>query len=187
MLESRTIYIRSGSPAADQERMERTMPNIRKPIIIVPLAGAVLLGGCATYAPRPSAYSYFAVPCDTPGAIRAVPISPPDGPPGETSAALPAPVPPQAVVPAAPGSAAQAGASDCLIAVADRGRGWRGAGYYGGSYPYRYRSPYGYYGSPFYGSLGIGIGLGGGHYRGGHFGGGHVGGGHIGGGHGRRH
>lgn len=162
------------------------MPNIRNSIVIVPLVGAVLLGGCATSVQRRPAYSYFAVPCDTPGAIRAVPISSPDGSFGATSAAPQAPVRPQAAVSAAPGSAAQAGASECLIAVADRGLGWRGAGYYGGGYPYRYSSPYGYYGSPFYGSLGIGIGLGGGHSRGRHFGGGYLGGMH-GGGHGGGH
>ncbi len=162
------------------------MPNIRKPIM-VPLAGAVLLGGCATYAPRPSSYSYFAVSCDTPGAIRAVPIARPDELPGATSTAPPAPATPQTAVPSAPGSAVQADRSECLIAVANRGRGSRGAGYYGGGYPYRYGSPYGYYGSPFYGSLGIGIGIGGGHHRGGHLGGGHFGGGHFGGGHGGGH
>jgi len=162
------------------------MPNIRKPIM-VPLAGAVLLGGCATYAPRPSSYSYFAVSCDTPGAIRAVPIARPDELPGATSTAPPAPATPQTAVPSAPGSAVQADRSECLIAVANRGRGSRGAGYYGGGYPYRYGSPYGYYGSPFYGSLGIGIGIGGGHHRDGHLGGGHFGGGHGGGHGGGRH
>ncbi len=37
------------------------MANIRKPMLVVPLVGAALLSGCATYAPRPSSYSYFAV------------------------------------------------------------------------------------------------------------------------------
>lgn len=152
-----------------------------KPLIVAPLAAAVLLGGCATYPPTPASYSYFAVPCDTPGAIRAVPVPPPN-----TSSVAPI-TPPQATAPsleggaASPDSAAQAAGSECLIAVADRGRGWRGPGYYGGY-------PRGYYGAPFYGSLGIGIGIGTRHYGGGHRGGGHIGGGHGGGGHrGRGH
>lgn len=157
------------------------MTNFRKPIIIVPLAGALLLGGCATYAPQPASYSYFAVPCDTPGAIRAMPIPAPGALPMATAAPIPqrAPVP---AVPAAPGGTALLDRSECMIAVADRGRGWRGASYYGGGYPYGYGGPYGYYGAP-YGSIGIGIGIGGGHYGGGHYGGGHYGGGHFGGGH----
>lgn len=63
------------------------MANIRKPMLVVPLVGAALLSGCATYAPRPSSYSYFAVPCNTPGAIRAVPIPPPGIPSGASAAA----------------------------------------------------------------------------------------------------
>lgn len=153
------------------------MFNIRKPIIIAPLFAAVLLGGCATYGQARPSYSYFAVPCDTPGAIRGVPVSPPDGAP---AAAPDTTIPPRGAARAVPGVAPQAGAGECLVAVANGGRGWGQAGYYGGYYPRRY------YGSPYYGSFGIGIGIGGhsggGHYRGGHSGGSH-GGGHGGGGH----
>ncbi len=162
------------------------MSNIRKPVMAAPLAAALLLGGCATYASRPVSYSYsyFTVPCDTPGAFRAVPIPSPAAQSPAPAAASPATLPSAAVVQPRPGDAAQAGASECLIAVADRGRGRRRAGYYGGYYPGGYYGyPGGYYGGPFYESLGIGIGIGGHHYRGGHYRSGHSGGGHRGGGH----
>lgn len=158
------------TPAAHaREKWNRVMTNIRRPIIAAPLAAAVLLSGCATYAPSPAAYSYYAVPCSTPGAFRGVPVAAP-------AAGMPAPgpsaAPNAAAAPASPGNAAQPATSECMIAVADRGR-VLSRGYYGGY-------PGGYYGSPFYGSFGIGIG--GGHFGGGYFGGGHVGGGHHGGG-----
>ncbi|MBN8847311.1 MULTISPECIES: hypothetical protein [unclassified Sphingomonas] len=154
------------------------MLDLRKPLLIMPLAGATLLGGCATYS-RPASYSYFSVPCDTPGAVRAVPIVPADALPASptevpATAAAPAPVAP---APATANGADRAAGIQCLIAVADRGRAY-GAGYYPGGYGYRN----GYYGSPFRGSLGIGIGIGGHRSWGGHFRGGH-GGGHHGGRH----
>lgn len=145
--------------------------------LIATLAAPVLLGGCATYRAAPLSYSYYAVPCDTPGAVRAVPIAPPDAQVGAPAAAPPAALPPTRAAPQTPDGVPQASATECLIAVADRGGGWRGPVSYGGGYPRRY------YGSPFYGSLGIGIGIGGHHYGGGHRGGGYFGGGHRGGGH----
>lgn len=163
------------------------MFNLRKRYLALPLAGATLLGGCAAY-PRPSSYSYFSVPCDTPGAVRAVPVVPTAALAGSpTDAPLPANSPEPADAASAPANApAGAGVVECLVAVADRGRG-PGAGYYPGGYGYRAGYPYGYYGSPFRGSLGIGVGIGGHRSRGGHFGGSHIGGGHGGGHHGGRH
>ena len=125
------------------------------------------------------------MPCDTPGAIRAVPIPPVVASAASSTADPPTSAPPQRADTAVPNGSAQADAVQCLIAVVDRGRGLRGPGYYRGGHPYPYAYPYGYR-SPIYGSLGIGIGVGGLHYRGGHFGGDHFGGGH-GGRHGSGH
>jgi hypothetical protein len=111
------------------------MSNTSKLLIVAPLTAAVLLGGCATYPPTPASYSYFAVPCDTPGAIRAVPIPPPNTTSQTPNLAPQTAAPSVEGGPLSPDSAAQAGGSECLIAVADRGRGWRGPGYNGGYYP----------------------------------------------------
>jgi hypothetical protein len=67
----------------------------------------------------------------------------------------------------------------CVVAISDASYGRGYSSYY----------PGGYYGRPYYGSIGIGIGLGSIHHHdlgGGHFGGGHFGGGH-GGSHGGHH
>lgn len=141
------------------------MTIVRKPMLLVPLAGAVLLGGCATGyrdAPPPR-FSYFAVPCGSPGAIPAVPIPPPGAPlPPPPAAAAPPPAAapaPLPTLPPMPPSGAGTGAPQCVVAVLDP------------------RQRYRYYGPPFAGSIGIGIGhgWGGGHW-GGHWGG--HGGGH---------
>jgi hypothetical protein len=42
---------------------------------------AAALGGCATYGPPSRNIAYFAVPCNTPGAFVAQPLSAPDAPP----------------------------------------------------------------------------------------------------------
>lgn len=149
------------------------MLSFPRPLLVVPLLGATLLGGCATYSRPSAAYTYFSVPCDTPGAFRAVPIAP-DGAPDAAAAVDAPPAAPPPTIGATPGSDGRVGSHECLIAVADRGRG-PGVGYYPGGYGYPNAYPYGYYGSPFRGSIGIGIGIGG-HRRGGHFGGGHRGG-----------
>lgn len=168
----------------------------------LPLAGATLLGGCATYAqpvPSPLAYSYFAVSCDTPGALRARRLSSPDdSPPASTIAPL-ATAPSQTDDSAVSTDTPPAAADECIVAVKDRGYALRGAGYYRGGYSPRYPYPYGYYGpsydyygSPFFrGSLGVGFRFGshydgasyfsGSHLGGSHFGGSHLGGGHLGG------
>ena len=163
------------------------MLNLRKRYLALPLGAAILLGGCATY-PRPAPYSYFSVPCDTPGAVRAVPVVPAAALAGSSmDAPLPGNSPePSNAVSAAVNAPAGAVGVECLVAVADRGRA-PGVGYYPGGYRYRSGYPYGYYGSPFRGSLGIGIGIGGHRSRGGHFVGGHMGGGHGGGHRGGRH
>lgn len=137
--------------------------------VTLPLAGVVLLGGCATYRTRAPSIVYVPAPCGAPGALRAVPVAalagaPPASPADGVAAAPPAPV-------AGTANGSLPADERCLVAVVGRG------GYYGGGYPYRYGYP-GYYGAPFYGSLGLGFGIGGRHYRGGHFGGGHFGGGH---------
>lgn len=196
-------------PRCSANRRKQTMRKLTNVLIFLPLGGVALLSGCATYTPSPAplyAYSYFAVPCETPGAFRAVPVVNPP------SADSPVAIPDRtdlspAVVSAAPANTDQApDAVECLIAVIDRGRASRGARYYGGGYPYpsrySYSNPYGHYPRPFYGSLGIGFGFGthgygGDYYGGGHFGrshlggglhgGGHFGGGFMGGGHGGGH
>ena len=138
-------------------------PQILKFSAISGLAAA--LGGCATYGPPSRNIAYFAVPCNTPGAFVAQPLSTPDAP-----------------VPATQTQSAQA----CLIAVPARDLAYNARYRGGGGY---YDPYYGYpgYGSPFYGSFGIGFGLhGGGYGHGGGFGhrGGFSHGGGGGGGHG---
>lgn len=54
-------------------------PQILKLSAISGLAAA--LGGCATYGPPSRNIAYFAVPCNTPGAFVAQPLSAPDAPP----------------------------------------------------------------------------------------------------------
>lgn len=141
------------------------MIALRKSHFVLPLIGAGLLGGCASYTRPPLSYSYLPAPCDAPGALRAVPVTPPDTP-GAATAPAPAPTdvsgtPPADAPSARAGDPARARAPECLIAVVNRGPG--PGGYYPGGYGY----PYGYYGSPFRGGLGIGIGFGG-HGWGGH-------------------
>lgn len=125
------------------------------------LVPALLVGGCATV---PSRYSYYQVPCTTPGAVLATPVA------GSGQ------------VPVAPGYAAPSGASvagapavgTCVIAVRDEGYDYYRSPYYG-RYGYGGYGSYGY-GSPFYGSLSLGFGFsshhhhfsGGGHHSGGH-------------------
>ncbi|GGB43423.1 hypothetical protein GCM10011380_36090 [Sphingomonas metalli] len=148
--------------------------------ITLPLAGAVLLGGCATYGGSPPPIVYLPAPCDTPGALRVVPVTSLPGPALANPAAELPIVPSPPVAGTADGSRPLSG-ERCLVASAARQ-----GGYYGQSYPYRYGYP-GYYGAPFYGSLGFGFGLAGHHLSSGHLGGGHLGishgGGHHGGGH----
>lgn len=129
-------------------------------LISLAVGSAVMLTGCTTgqYAPR---YSYYRVPCTTPGAVVAQRIGLEKGP------AAPASPP---VSSNAPGVDPGAAVPTCVIAVSEAD--YRRAYY-----------PGGYYGRPYYGSFGLGIGFGGGHFGGGHFRGGHGGGGHGGGHH----
>lgn len=152
-----------GGPVRDEGKGESAMAMRRIRPVVAPLAGAALLGGCATYRPAPQGIAYVPAPCTAPGALRAVPAAPPPDP----QPAAPATAP--------PGTDGMAG-DRCLVAVA-AGRG----GYYGARYPYSYGYP-GAYRAPFYGTFGFGIGIGG-HARGGHFGGGHLAAGHGGGHH----
>lgn len=167
-------------------------------MIRIPVASTalLLLGGCATYATPPvQSYSYFVVPCSTPGAFPAEPmavmpsmagVQPPAPPTYPAPAGVQQPAYP---APAGVSSNAAAPQQTCMIAVAAPGSGYRRS-YYGGGYYDPYYYGYGGYGRPFYGSIGIGF-FGGGHGGGGHggFGGGHggFGGGHGGGGHGGGH
>lgn len=114
-------------------------------IIALGVVPAVLVGGCATVPPR---YSYYQVPCATPGAVLATPVA--------GAAQIPvAPGYPSPIGPAvAPGAAAVA---TCVIAVRDQGYGYYGSPYYG-RYGYGGYGSYGY-GSPYYGSLGLGFGF----------------------------
>lgn len=136
-----------------------SFPTLR--LIGLAAGSAALLGGCSTgrYAPR---YSYYRVPCTTPGAVLAQPMGLEAGP------AAPGPPPAASSVPAADPAGA---VPTCVIAVS--------------AADYRRAYPGGYYGRPYFGSFGLGLGFGGGHFGGGHFGGGHFGG-HVGG-HGRGH
>lgn len=139
--------------------------------LVVVGAAAALLGACATYPAAPSEYVYYAVPCDTPGAIRTI---------DATAAQSGSQQNGQGAVPA---DSAQAGATPvCLVAASAP------TTYALGRY-----APLGYYsGRPYYpghvfSSLSFGghrsIGHGFGHGGGGHGGGGHGGiGGHGGGG-----
>ena len=79
---------------------------------------AAALGGCATYGSPGRNIAYFAVPCNTPGAFVAQPLSDPEAPPATP-------------VPAAQTQGAQA----CLIAVPTRDL----------AYNARYRGGGGYY------------------------------------------
>lgn len=145
------------------------------------VSSIALLGGCTTMR-GPPRYAYYQVPCTTPGAVVATPMTMQSAT-GAIDSAGPALSPER-------GSAVQAVAVDtvavpadttpgagatCVVAVSDVGYG------YGRSYYPGYGG--GSYGRPYYGSFGIGIGLGhgfgGGHgYRGHSFSGGHGGGRH---------
>lgn len=120
-------------------------------------AASVALGGCATYTGAPQKIAYFIVPCDTPGAFTAQPVSADDTPVkdiAQKSASV-------------TGGAAEPDAkpaATCLIA-ASNARPWSAA-YSGYGYP-----PY--YSRPRYYSGGIGVVLHGGGHRSGHHGGGH--------------
>lgn len=124
----------------------------------------LVLGGCAT-GRSASRYAFYRVPCTTPGAVVAHPI---EVGRGDAAGATP---PPQAVARAGEPQAntlpSVSTPPTCVIAVNETGYG---RGYY----------PWGGYRRPYYGSFGVGIGIGSfGHgFRGGHFGGGHHGGGH---------
>lgn len=123
---------------------------------ILVLIGAGALSGCAT-APSGGRYTYYRVPCETPGAVVAQPIALGQGP----STDVPQPDP-SAVEPRPDAPPPSAPPATCVIAVNE-------ASYGRGYYPWPgYRRPY-------YGSFGVGIGIGSlGHgYRGGHFGAGH--------------
>lgn len=135
-------------------------------------AAALAVSGCATYASRPPQLVYYAVPCDTPGAFQAQ-LSPASLQP--TFGAAPGDAPRSVE-----GQASAGAAPTCLVAAQVNDRGY--ANDYGGYGPY---FGYGGYGSPFYGSVGIGIGFHGGGYR--HSGYGHGSFGHRGGGHGGGH
>lgn len=130
----------------------------RAVLAILPL---VVLGGCAT-GPSASRYTYYRVPCTAPGAIVAQPIA---VDPGDAAGATPHAVAPRGE-PETDAPPPISTSPMCVIAVNEAGYG---RGYY----------PWGGYRRPYYGSFGVGIGIGSfGHgYRGGHFGGGHHGGG----------
>lgn len=117
----------------------------------------VVLGGCTTYAAQRPAFAYYAVPCSTPGAFVAQPVEAP-----ATT------YNPQAAAPAgvAPQEASKASPPTCMIAAPIARNGYAG-GYYGRGYYDPYWSGYGRYGTPFYGSIGIGL-HGGGHGWSGH-------------------
>ena len=141
-------------------------PQILKLSALSGLAAA--LGGCATYGPPSRNIAYFAVPCNTPGAFVAQPLSAPDAPPATPG-------------PGGPGGPAAQNVQACMIAVPAQNLAYNARYRGGGGY---YDPYYGYpgYGSPVSGSIGIGFGLpGGGYGHGGSFG--HRGGfGHGGGG-----
>ncbi|MES2136343.1 MAG: hypothetical protein V4502_04685 [Pseudomonadota bacterium] len=104
---------------------------------------ALLIGGCATVPPR---YSYYQVPCATPGAVLATPVA------GAAQVPVAPGYPAPAATAAVPGAPAVA---TCVIAVVDQGYGYYGSPYYG-RYGYGGYGPYGYGG---YGSLGLGFGF----------------------------
>ena len=137
-------------------------PTVKLPVLHIgaALALAGLLGGCASVpnSQRPPRYTYYVVPCDTPGAIMT-----------GSSAQAAAPAAASAAETATPEGVAEAGRSVsdrpvCIVAASVMPR-----------YAYRY-APYGYYGSrygsPYYGSFGVSF-VGGHHHHGGrHHGGG---------------
>ena len=143
--------------------------DMRRLVPILALLSPMALGACAT-APAADRYAYFRVPCTTPGAIVAEPITTaPSGP--QSSTHLPEQVevsPPETAGSTVPVAVAS---PTCVIAVTQNGYG---RGYY----------PWPGYRRPYYGSFGLGIGIG--SFRHGHHGG-HGGGGHHGGGHGGGH
>lgn len=146
-------------------------------------ASTVLVGGCVT-APGAQRLAYYQVPCETPGAIVARPLSPEDARMAGLPAA-PSTTPPQVAPPPPPGLAT------CIVPVTVAGAGY-GRGYYPGSGGYYggrgyYPGGGGFFGGRGFGSFGIGLGIGshrGGGYRS-HAVPRHNGGGHGGGG--RRH
>lgn len=77
-------------------------PQILKLSALSGLAAA--LGGCATYGPPSRNIAYFAVPCNTPGAFVAQPLSAPDAPPATPG-------------PGGPGGPAAQNVQACMIAV----------------------------------------------------------------------
>lgn len=80
----------------------RMSPQILKLSALSGLAAA--LGGCATYGPPSRNIAYFAVPCNTPGAFVAQPLSAPDAPPATPG-------------PGGPGGPAAQNVQACMIAV----------------------------------------------------------------------
>ena len=106
-------------------------------------ASTVLVGGCATL-PGTERFAYYQVPCETPGAIVARPLSPEESPAAGTPAP-PSPTPQQA---ATVGTSAQ---NTCVVPVSLAGSGYGRRFYPGGG---------GYYGGRGYGSFGIGLGIG---------------------------
>lgn len=120
-------------------------------------AGAITLGGCATYTNTPAKTAYFIVPCNIPGAFFAQPVSTADTPTTDLSQE------PASVTGVATEQVNKT-ATTCLIA-ASNARPW-GSAYSSYGYP-PYRSRSRYFGS------GIGVVRHGFGHRSGHHGGGH--------------
>lgn len=119
-------------------------------------AAALTLGGCATYTSTPEKIAYFIVPCNTPGAFVAQPVSTADMPVTDLAQE------PASATGVATEQVAKT-ATTCLI-VASNARPW-GSAYSGYGYPPYYSRPRNY--------GGIGVVLHGGGHRSGHHGGGH--------------
>lgn len=139
------------------------------------LLASAALAGCMTV-PRAIDYSYYAVPCGTPGAIEARPLAGDLDYP-DSKSTQPAEGNAVPSTPSDPASDLRSSAPTCVVPVSFARSSYRGARYPYGS---------GYYGTPYYGSVGLGFyggsGFGRSHGRLSH-GFGHRGGAH----HGRRH
>jgi len=142
---------------------------IRSGAILVTVAG--LLSACASYPPPQQQFTYYVVPCDTPGAIRT-------GASPAVAADLPAPAtaPPASTNGPATAPGSEAASAPVCIVAASRPPAYASSRYYPSGYYGR-----SYYARPVFSSFGVGY-YGGSHGGGGHRGGGHGGGGQHGGG-----
>lgn len=109
------------------------------------VVASAALGGCMT-GPRAIDYAYYAVPCGTPGAVEARPLA--DDLDLNDNATRPAGGTEASSTPTDPATNVASTAPTCVVPVSLARSSYRGT-----RYPYSG----GYYGAPYYGSIGLGF------------------------------